>query len=57
MVGSDLELQLELIQEEVPTDFVDALANTRLSFTSNGGGTQAAVIRLKRFKETAEPTS
>jgi len=56
MVGNDLEVQLELIQEEVPTEFVDALATTRLAFTNNGGGAQAAVIEVKRFKETVEPT-
>lgn len=55
--GSTLGLFFELVQEKVPTNFVDALASTRLDFVAQaaGGGTQQAVIRPKRHKETLVP--
>jgi hypothetical protein len=55
-VGDTLKLGFELVQEQVPTESLDAQATTRLAFTSNGGGAQTAVIRVKRIKESPEPT-
>jgi hypothetical protein len=55
-VGSGLELGFDLVQEEVATEFVDVQASTRLAFVDDGSGAQKAVIRVKRFKESVEPT-
>jgi hypothetical protein len=57
-VGDTLELLFELVQEKVATNFLDAQASTRLAFVAPnaGGGTQQAVIRPKRHKETLVPT-
>lgn len=52
-----LRLTFDLVQEEVATEFVDALASTRLAFLAGSGGSvQHTVIRPKRFKESIEPT-
>lgn len=56
MVSDTLKLGFDLVQEQVPTESLDAQANTRLTFTSNGGSAQMAVIRVKRIKESIEPT-
>lgn len=55
--GGTLAIFFELVQEKVPTNFVDALASTRLDFVAQaaGGGTQQAVIRPKRHKEILVP--
>ena len=56
-VGDTLKLAFDLVQEQVPTESLDAQASTRLAFTGSGSGTQAATIRVKRFDEVVEPTS
>jgi hypothetical protein len=50
-----LELAFELVQEQEPTEFVDALASTRLAFADDGSGTQTSVIKVKRSGVLAEP--
>lgn len=56
MSGDTLLLTFDLVQEEVPTEFVDAQASTRLAFSSNGGGAQQASISVKRSVVLVEPT-
>jgi hypothetical protein len=56
MSGDTLVLTFDLVQEEVPTEFVDAQASTRLAFSSNGGGAQQASISVKRSVVLVEPT-
>lgn len=51
-------LVFDVIQEDEPTESVDALASTRLVFGAPASGAaQQGIIRVKRFKETIEPTS
>ena len=57
VTGSDLELAFELVQEEVATEPMDPTASTRLAFADEGSGSvQKAVIRVRRFKGTIEPS-
>ena len=55
MSGDTLMLTLDLVQEEVPTEFVDALASTKLAFSSDGAP-QARMISVKRSVVPVEPT-
>ncbi len=53
VVGGVLDLGFDLVQEEVPTEFVDALASTRLSF-GDTGTQQRAAIKVRRSGITVE---